>query len=131
MANNFPKVAVFDEPGFPTYGISAQLTARNLVHDLRAAGFEAELLDSAALADAGGFNAQRFAALILPQGNTYPQIAFANIRKFHQEKGSLITSGIPFTHPIVRKNGAFVDTGHDDNLARFGENGVGVGGFAG
>ncbi|WP_309710287.1 GxGYxYP domain-containing protein [Armatimonas sp.] len=128
---SFPRVAVFFEADFPIYGVSAQLTPRNIVHDLKAAGFEAELLDSAALADAGRFTAQRFAALILPQGNTFPKVAFANLKKFHQERGSLITSGIPFTHPVIRKDGAFVDTGHEDAPARFGENGIGVGGFAG
>uniref|UniRef100_UPI003752DC98 GxGYxYP domain-containing protein n=1 Tax=Armatimonas sp. TaxID=1872638 RepID=UPI003752DC98 len=128
---SFPRVAVFEEKDFPTYGVSAQLVTRNVVHDLKAAGFEADLLDSAALADASRFNAQRFAALVLPQGNTYPQVAFANVRKFHQDKGSLITSGIPFTHPVIRKDGTFVDTGHEDAPARFGENGIGVGGFGG
>ncbi|MCX6365572.1 MAG: GxGYxYP family putative glycoside hydrolase [Armatimonadetes bacterium] len=127
----FPRVAVFEERDFPTYGVSAQLTPRNIVHDLKAAGFEAELLDSAALADPSQFHAKRFAALILPQGNTFPKVAFANLRQFHQDKGSLITSGIPFTHPVIRKDGAFVDTGHEDAPARFGESGIGVGGFAG
>jgi hypothetical protein len=128
---SFPRVAVFEERDFPTYGVSAQLAPRNIVHDLKAAGFEAELLDSAALADPRRFHAKRFAALILPQGNTFPKMAFANLRQFHEDKGSLITSGIPFTHPVIRKDGAFVDTGHEDAPARFGESGIGVGGFAG
>ena len=127
----FPRIAVFEEKDFPTYGVSAQLVTRNIVNDLKAAGFEIEVLGSAALADADQFNAAHFAALVLPQGNTFPKVAFANLRKFHKERGSLITTGIPFTHPVISRDGAFVDTGHEDAPARFGESGIGVGGFAG
>lgn len=78
------------------------VTPRNIADDLRAAGLEAELLDTDTLANPTRFNAKRYAAVVLPYGNTYPQEAFDNLRKFHKGGGSLVTTGIPFTHPASR-----------------------------
>ena len=41
--------------------------------------------------------------MILPYGNTYPLDAFANLRGFHRAGGSLVTTGIPFTHGAARR----------------------------
>lgn len=126
-----PRIAVFDEPTFPAYGTNAQLIGAFIGEDLRRIGFTVELLGCDALADPTRFNSTLFSALILPQGNTYPEAAFENLRQFHREKGSLITTGIPFTHPVARRGSEWNDRGHRDEPARFGNDGIGVGGFAG
>jgi hypothetical protein len=93
------RVAVFSQRGFPAYGIGALPNPARIVADLRAAGIDAALLDTDALAQ---IDARRFAAVILPYGNTFPEEAFAALRRFHQAGGSLVTTGIPFTHPTAR-----------------------------
>lgn len=96
-----PRVAVFMQPGFPYYMVSTMTAPQNIAADLRQAGLQADLLDVAALSDPQRFNARRYSALVLPYGNNYPQDAFANMRAFHHAGGSLILSGIPFTHPVA------------------------------
>ena len=96
------RVGVFSERDFPTYGFNAAVTPQRIARDLRASGISADLLNVDALANATRFDATRYGALILPYGNTYPQEAFANLRRFHQAGGSLITTGVPFTHPVGR-----------------------------
>ncbi|MBC8141031.1 MAG: hypothetical protein H7Y38_06275, partial [Armatimonadetes bacterium] len=80
----------------------------------------------------------RYAALVLSYGNTYPDEAFANLRNFHRRGGSFITTGVPFTHPVRRvaapdgsNRREWRDLGHTDTAARFGADGIGVGGFTG
>jgi len=126
-----PRVAVFWQPGFPSYNASPLLSPKSLMAALNAAGFDAVTLDANALSDSTHFNAHSFAALVLPYGNAYPVAAFANLCAFHRAGGSLILSGIPFTHPIA-KNGdlEWTDQGHQDAPALFGPQGIGVGGFA-
>ncbi|MBC8134831.1 MAG: hypothetical protein H8F28_02970, partial [Fibrella sp.] len=97
------RVAVFSQSGFPNYGVSSLVSPHQIARNLRAAGLDAELLDADALARPDRLNAKRYAAVVLPYGNTYPVDAFANLRKFHQERGSLVTTGIPFTHPAARR----------------------------
>ncbi|MBC8102077.1 MAG: hypothetical protein H7Z41_05765 [Cytophagales bacterium] len=97
-----PRVAVFAQANFPTYGVNGLVSPRQIVRNLQAAGLGADLLDADALARPERLNAQRYAALVLPYGNTFPLDAFANLRKFHQARGSLVTTGIPFTHPAAR-----------------------------
>lgn len=126
-----PKIAIYHEPSFPLNTVSAQLEVTRLADDLRAAGIEVELLDTAALADSPRFNTTRFSALILPHGNNYPEWAFDFLRAFHQLQGSLITTGIPFTHPVVRRGNEWVDLGHQDAPARYGGGGIGLAGFGG
>ena len=96
------RVAVFAEKTFPTYGFDASVTPQQIARDLRATGLGVELLEADALSQQDRFDAKRYAALILPYGNAYPYEAFANLRRFHQAGGSLITTGVPFTHPMAR-----------------------------
>ncbi len=125
-----PRVAVFSEPGFPTNNISGLVSSKEIAQDLQKAGLQADLLSADALSDPAKLNAQNYAAVVLPYGNAFPQAAFANLRVFHLAGGDLVTSGIPFTHPI-RKNakGEWEDLGNADAPARFGPDGIGVGGF--
>ncbi len=125
-----PHVAVFSEVRFPYYGVNAQTSPHEIVRHLRESGVQAEELGEALLADTTRFNAQRFAALVLPYGNTYPDKAFAAMRAFHQAGGALILTGIPFTHPVARSAaGKWTDLGHRGEAALFGPRGIGVGGF--
>ncbi len=96
------RVAVFAQAGFPFYNVSPQVSPQAIVADLRAAGVRADLLDGTALSSAARLNSRSYSALVLPYGNTYPQPAFANLRAFHRAGGSLILSGVPFTHPVAR-----------------------------
>ena len=133
-AQNAPRVAVFMEKAFPYYGPGELSSPRAIAAALNKAGLKAELWDAAALADPQTLSAQNYEAVVLPYGNTYPQAAFANLRDFHRSGGCLIVSGIPFTHPVVRggdsrAGGAWRDIGHTDAPARFGPEGIGVGGF--
>ena len=97
-----PRVAVFSEDGFPYYGVSSLVTPEIIAQDLRAAGLTVDLLDTDALARPGRLEAKRYEAVILPYGNTFPQAAFPALKRFHQAGGSLVTTGIPFTHPVIR-----------------------------
>ncbi len=125
-----PRVAVFSQDGFPFYGSPEQTSPLTITRNLKAAGLRVDLLDAAALADPERFNALLYHALVLPYGNTYPQAAFANLKAFHQRGGSLILSGIPFTHAAVQNaDGAWKNLEHDSEPALFGPNGIGVGGF--
>ncbi len=124
------RVAVFFEPGFPFYGVPLEISPPRLVKRLREAGIAAELVGEAALADPSRFNARTFSVLVLPCGNTYPERAFASLKAFHQGGGGFVLSGVAFTHPVSRNaQGTWVDRGHSNEAARFGENGLGVGGF--
>ncbi|MDQ3813157.1 MAG: hypothetical protein M3347_04300 [Armatimonadota bacterium] len=96
------RVAVFAQPEFPFYNVSSLISPQAVAANLRAAGVTTDLLDAAALANPARFHAGAYAALVLPYGNTYPQVAFANLRAFHRAGGSLILSGVPFTHPVAR-----------------------------
>ncbi len=106
LALHAPRVAVFFEPGFPAYSVPGDVSPRQVAADLRRIGITAETLGADALADPARFNAHRYAALVLPYGNTYPGGAFANMRAFHREGGSLVLSGVPFTHAATRLSAA-------------------------
>ena len=125
-------MAVFSQKGFPFYG-PPDLTSPNAVkRDLESAGVGTDLLDAAALADPSRLNVKLYAAVILPYGNTYPAVAFTNLKTFHQAGGCLVLSGIPFTHAVLQDPlGTWRDLGHDSTPALFGSNGIGVGGFRG
>lgn len=127
-----PRVAVFSQPGFPYFGPPADLSPKQIAADLQKAGVPADALDAKALADPARLNAKTYAAVVLPYGNVYPQIAFANLKAFHQAGGCLILSGIPFTHAVAQDAaGDWKDLGHDSAPALFGPSGIGVGGFRG
>lgn len=127
-----PRVAVFSQPGFPYFGTPADLSPKQIATDLQKAGVPADALDAGALADPARLNAKTYAAVILPYGNVYPQIAFANLKAFHQAGGCLVLSGIPFTHAVAQDaKGDWKDLGHDSAPALFGPGGIGVGGFRG
>ncbi len=125
-----PRVAVFDQKGFPFYMVSILVQPQRIAAMLRKAGVQADLLNANSLANPAVFNTKRYGALVLPYGNTYPQAAFGNIQAFHKAGGALVLSGVPFTHPVVYQKGAgWRDTGNNNHAAGFGPKGMGVGGF--
>lgn len=97
-----PRVAVFDEPGFPFYNASPLISPRGIAANLRQAGVQTDTLSADDLANPRRLNARSYAALVMPYGNTFPQLAFSNLQAFHRQSGSLILSGVPFTHPAAR-----------------------------
>lgn len=125
------RVAIFSQDGFPRYGVGWALAPDTLASDLKQMGIEAELLGVEALADPARFSTDKFAVLVMLYGNNHPDAAFANTIAFHKSGGSLITTGIPYTHAIARKQNEWSDLGHKDDPARFGPGAIGVGGFAG
>jgi diadenosine tetraphosphatase ApaH/serine/threonine PP2A family protein phosphatase len=130
--NKPPRVAIFSQDNFPRYGVGWSGTPRQIMLDLKQAGIEADLLDIEALADPKRFHIEAYHTLILLYGNTYPEKIMPNLQAFRRAGGSLVATGIPFTHPVVKKtDGSFSDLGHRDTPARWGKDGVGIGGFAG
>lgn len=125
-----PRVALFAEPTFPHFNVPATTSPQRVKVALATAGVPADLLDAAALADPQRFNRRRYAALVMPYGNVYPEAAFANLRAFHHAGGNLILSAVPFTHAVRRtENEGWRDVGHNADTALFGSEGIGVGGF--
>ncbi|MBM3499500.1 MAG: hypothetical protein FJX74_12610, partial [Armatimonadetes bacterium] len=92
-------VAVFDEPRFPHFGALSGLTPPDVVSHLREIGLSAEPLDAQQLADPEVLSARRFGALVHLYGNSFPLEAADNLRRFHQDGGGLIATGVPFCHP--------------------------------
>ena len=129
-----PRVAIFNQPGFPSLGPGEMVSPKAIAEALRKTGLRCDTLDLETLRSSEKFNANLYDAVILPYGNAYPQVAFPNLRSFHKAGGCLVMSGIPFTHPIVSThdsawNYTWIDRGHDDTAARFDSKGIGVGGF--
>jgi hypothetical protein len=125
-----PRVAVFEEEGFPTIGGTPSLPPFKMIEVLAQHGIEAQSLSSAELSDATNFTAQHFTVLVMPYGNAFPAMAYKNIRKFHAAGGCLIMNGVPFCHPCVQTNGEWKDLGH---FGYFGHDAFGIdtGGFGG
>lgn len=100
-------IAIFDGGAdFPYYGSPDTLDPQRLASTLEGINIQVEILDAATLSDPEQFNTQKFAAMIHIYGNTFPLIAAENLRKFHQEGGSILATGIPFCHPCVATGAA-------------------------
>ena len=129
-----PRVAVFYQPGFPYYMVSPLTSPKRIAADLHKAGIPANLLDVKELSNPSLFNVDKYKALILPYGNTYPEAAFANMRIFHKAGGNLILSGVPFTHAVTLQvqdgNQVWHDEGNNSAAALSSDDGMGVGSFA-
>jgi hypothetical protein len=125
-----PRVAVFEEEGFPTIGGTPSLPPIKMIEMLAQHGIEAQSLSAAELTDQTNFNAQRFTVLVMPYGNAFPAIAYNNLRKFHAAGGCLVMNSVPFCHPCVKTNGEWKDLGH---FGYFGHDtfGIDTGGFGG
>jgi hypothetical protein len=86
-------VAIFFEPRFPYYGVDPQTSPQEVARHLRENGVRAELLGEEALSDPKRFNADTFAVLVLPYGNTYPNRAFPVLRAFPPEISCILLWG--------------------------------------
>jgi len=97
-----PAIAIFSDSDFPYFCAPPGLTGPDMQAWFTRLGLRADLLDSNALADPQRFSAEKYAALIHLYGNTFPEDAADNLRRFHQSGGSLISAGVPFCHPCRR-----------------------------
>jgi hypothetical protein len=121
-------VSVFGERFFPRAAGAAAISAQKIVAQLQEIGVAARKVDSAGLEDSSFLENASSSVLVLPSGNAFPKAALSNLREYHKRGGSLVLTGVPFTHPCERVNGKWQDLGHQ-NLAAHGDNGMGTGGF--
>jgi len=98
-----PRVAIFSQPLFPRFGATSNFHPRFIYQHLLHLSISADLLDANQLADPLHFNAQKYAILIYPYGNTFPIEAVDNIKTFHSRGGSIIAVSVPFCHPCQAK----------------------------
>jgi len=103
-------VAILCEPGFPVFISNPDTGPEFAQYCLHQAGIEADLLSAAELADPTVFNASRYRILVHVYGNTFPLPAYNNLRVFRQAGGCVVAlGGVPFCHPCVPEDGAWVD----------------------
>lgn len=121
-------VWVFGEPNFPHSGSSVGVSARKIVGVFRQSGIEANTVDAKGLEGVSLLDKASASILVLPCGNLFPKEAFANIREFHRRGGSIVSTGVPFTHPCERVDGKWKDFGHRPFFAH-SVDGIGTGGF--
>ena len=121
-------VLVFGEGHFPNSGSAAPVSAKKLVAALKQAGVEARAIDAQGLESPSFLEDAASSVLVLASGNVFPKAAFANLQEFHRKGGSLVLSGVPFSHPCARLAGKWADLGHQNFFAH-GEHGIGTGGF--
>lgn len=95
------RVAVLAQPGMVVYGGAPAIQPANLAGHLSAWGLPTVSLSAAQIANPEVFNAERFAAVVLPYGNAFPLPAYAGLRAFHRDGGCLVMTGVPFCHPCV------------------------------
>jgi hypothetical protein len=130
FAHAATRVAVFSQSSFPTYNQAQLVSPSRIATVLKGSGVSVDLLNAEQLSDSSVLNISNYAVVILPYGNTYPSTAFENLRRFHQSGGSLVLSGIPFTHAVTQApDGTWDDQGNDNDPALYGPDGIGVGGY--
>lgn len=95
-----PRVAVLSEPGMPTFMADSALYPSLIVSAMRRCGLRAEEVTTAGICSPR-FSAATYAALVLPYGNTFPRPIAEPVARFHRAGGSIISFGVPFTHPCV------------------------------
>ncbi|HET6384559.1 MAG TPA: GxGYxYP domain-containing protein, partial [Armatimonadota bacterium] len=100
-------VAIFSAQGFPYYGGSHYLSPEVVAADLRRSGVNAQTLGLDALSSLTRFNRRRYALFINLYGNTFPIEAYPNLRRFHLAGGGIISTAVPFTHPVRNVGAAF------------------------
>lgn len=121
-------VWVFGEPNFPHSGSSVGVSARGIVAAFRQNGIDANTVDAKGLENVTLLDDASASVLVLPSGNLFPREAFANLREFHRRGGSLVSTGVPFTHPCGRVDGKWKDLGHRGFFSHSAD-GMGTGGF--
>jgi len=99
-----PTVAIFSDPGFP-YFSAPYLSGPDVQAWFARLGVTADLLSAGDLADPRVFRIGRYGVLIHLYGNTFPEAAAGNLRRFRQYGGGIVSAGVPFCHPC-RQTGA-------------------------
>ena len=130
QAADAPRAGVLVDDSLPVLGGAPALQPFKAASVLRRYGVEVVEFSATDLADAGKLNAARIPVLVLWNGNAFPQPALANLRAFHAAGGSLVTSGVPFTHPCELRDRKWTDLGHRDAFSHTADR-MGTGGFGG
>ncbi|MBN1421767.1 MAG: hypothetical protein JXP34_23540 [Planctomycetes bacterium] len=125
-------VAIFCEPGFPSY-----LTGGEVAVDRIRAAFERAELPFALLGldhvkDPAILRPDAVPVLVNPYGNAFPADAEDNLRAYRKAGGAMVHRGVPFTHPVVRTSyGTWIDGDHTAVLmGHEGDRAMGTGAFA-
>jgi len=91
-------LAVFRDGNVPIRN-SSPSNPRHLARLARGAGWDAQLVSGRQLADPKAFSRDRFDAVVLPYGESFPREAAENFRKFVKAGGSFFsTGGYAFNH---------------------------------
>ncbi|MGD0619390.1 MAG: beta-galactosidase [Bryobacteraceae bacterium] len=110
----FARVAVFEQPGFPT--VASQPVSHEVL--LKALdGYSPVFLDADALKDPAALHDVDL--LVLPYGSAFPADAWTAIHAYLKAGGNLLViGGQPFRVPVNRDNGNFVQEPRQDTYSR-------------
>ncbi|MCX5634378.1 MAG: GxGYxYP family putative glycoside hydrolase [Planctomycetota bacterium] len=122
------RVAILVEPDLVNFAGQPCLLAQNVKGMLEAGGIESVEINAAQMADHNLFNKDKFEVAVLTYGNTFPLVAYENLRKFQMQGGGLVLNGIPFCHPAEKVRGKWHDKGYARYFLHDG-NGIGTGDF--
>jgi len=82
----------------------------HLVDLARAAGYDADLLDTTALSDPARLDASRYSVVVLPYGASFPAEAADAFRAFLRDGGGFFAfGGYPFDRLLARQRGLWTD----------------------
>lgn len=106
-ASSKPAVAIFKDD-IPPSGTASD--PAYLLKTAKSAGYRAEFLNSADLANPKRLSRSRYGILIMPYGGSFPANAATSIKSFLEDSGSLLNvGGYPFDKPLVRADGKWID----------------------
>jgi hypothetical protein len=125
-------VAIFREPGFPSFLGAASFSPEDLARDLKELGIESAFLRAEHLADLKVLVPERFPVLVQIYGNAFPAAAEEALRAYRKAGGAMVHCGVPFTRPARATSlGVWLVLGHSDaHLVHDGERALGSGGFS-
>ncbi|MHB1457774.1 MAG: carbohydrate binding domain-containing protein, partial [Armatimonadota bacterium] len=106
-ASSKPAVAIFKDD-IPPSGTASD--PAYLFKMAKSAGYRAEFLNSAELADPSRLSRSRYGILIMPYGGAFPADAASGIKGFLEDGGGLLNvGGYPFDKPLVRAGGKWIN----------------------
>ncbi|MHB8154989.1 MAG: cellulase family glycosylhydrolase, partial [Candidatus Omnitrophota bacterium] len=112
-------IAIFKEKDFPAEGASASLTPDFFFENL-SERFSVIYFDAAQLSDEKYLDSHKIDLLILPYGETFPDQAFTQIKKYIFAGGGILNiAGRPFWVPMVKINGIWQKADKGDAYKNF------------
>jgi len=121
------RVAIFCERGFPSYNVNKGINPYLVKKWIEEIGIKADLLGEREIRE-GKLTSFKYSILIYLYGSTFPLDLLTNFMTFRKERGSLICLGVPFTRPVRRERGKYLDTGSSNKYLAH-KMGLGVGRF--